>query len=213
MQPSPPAWRALEAPAPAARAAEPVGPRPLHVIATAIAAALTALLAVIVAVGPGGAGVIVEADGSGAPSHGVGATVVVEVVGAVARPGIVRVPAGARVGDAISAAGGFGPQVDAVAVAARLDLAAPVTDGGRIVVPARGDPSAGSTTGTADQLDLNTASAAELEALPGIGEVTAAKIIDARADAPFASVDDLRTRGLVGEKTFERIRDLVTVGR
>ncbi|HEX5591688.1 MAG TPA: helix-hairpin-helix domain-containing protein, partial [Candidatus Limnocylindrales bacterium] len=100
--------------------------------------------------------------------------------------------------------------------------AALLEDGGRVVVPSRDDtPADGATAGTGgpgagagatgDLVDLNRATAAELEALPGIGPVTAAKIIDSRAETPFASVDDLRTRKLVGQKTFDGLRELVTV--
>ena len=62
------------------------------------------------------------------------------------------------------------------------------------------------------RLDLNAATQAELEALPGIGPVTATRILEARGQAPFAAVDELRSRGLVGESVFGKLRDLVTVG-
>jgi len=144
--------------------------------------------------------------------------IVVDVGGAVARPGVYRLVAGSRVADAIAAAGGFGPRVDAAAAAGQLNLAALLADGERVRVPSRDDPPAASSAGGAAAtpggglVDLNRATSAELEALPGIGPVTAAKIIAAREAAPFTTVDDLRTRKLVGQATFGRIRDLVTVG-
>jgi competence protein ComEA len=103
-----------------------------------------------------------------------------------------------------------------LAAAAELNLAEPVKDGDRIVVPARGDPTPGTSGGSAGGgtgglVDLNTATAAELDALPGVGPVTAQKIIDARAEKPFASVDELRARKIVGAATFEKLRELVTV--
>ena len=153
-----------------------------------------------------------------------GAELVVEVAGAVAHPGLYRLRQGGRVADAIAAAGGYGPRVDAAQATAQLNLAAHVADGDRIVVPSRDNPSqppsstgSGSaranpgTSGQATPVDLNRATAAELDALPGIGPVTAAKIIAARDEQRFASVDDLRTRKLVGSATFEKLRALVVV--
>lgn len=163
---------------------------------------------------------------SGAPAVAENrAAIVVDVQGAVLRPGIVRLPAGSRVGDAIAAAGGFGPRVAADHVGHVLNLAAVLADGDKVVVPSRDDPAsaagAGGGGGVAGPdaqpgsagvpLDLNTATAAELDSLPGVGPVTAAKIIAARDERPFASVDDLRSREVVGPATFEKIRDLVIV--
>lgn len=151
-----------------------------------------------------------------------GATLVVEVAGAVADPGVFRVPAGSRVGELIALAGGYGPRVDAARVDAELNLAATVSDGERIRVPSRDDSSArpassAATGGTAGDgsapalIDLNTATAEQLDTLPGIGPVTAEKIIAAREEAPFVHMDELRSRGILGEKTFEQVRPLVTV--
>ena len=160
------------------------------------------------------------------PAPTAAADVVVDVQGAVVQAGLHHLPSGSRVGDAISAAGGYSAAVDIAAAAAQLNLAALLTDGAKVHVPARGDttatvvdvPREPSAVGPVDTgmagglIDLNTASSEQLESLPGVGEVTAAKIIAAREEAPFASVDDLQTRDVLGPSTFEKVRSLVTVG-
>ncbi|MBA2254839.1 MAG: ComEA family DNA-binding protein [Chloroflexi bacterium] len=159
--------------------------------------------------------------------------IVVDVGGAVARPGVYRLRAGSRAADALREAGGFSPAVDVTAVERTLNLAAPLADGTKVHVPSLGDvassraggaPSGGSTGGALSSpggvglgggtalLDLNRATADELDGLPGIGPVTAAKIIAAREQAPFVSVDELDDRGVVGPSVLAKIRELVTVG-
>jgi competence protein ComEA len=151
------------------------------------------------------------------------AELIVDVEGAVLRPGLHRLPSGSRVGDAIAAAGGYGPQVDIRAAAERLNLAERLIDGAKVHVPARGDPTppafgggtgepgAAVDGGSGGLIEINSASQAQLETLPGIGPVTAGKIIAAREEARFATVDELLSRKVVGPATFEKIRALVTV--
>lgn len=156
------------------------------------------------------------------PSMGI---VVVDVEGAVVSPGLHVLPAGSRVGDAIAAAGGYAVVVDIAAATASLNLAQPLADGAKVHVPTRGesagpgaqtgageDPAGGIQPGTDSLIDVNKATVEQLDTLPGIGPVTAAKIIAAREEGPFATVDDLLSREVVGASTFEKIRALVSVG-
>ena len=194
-------------------------------IAGVAGAILIGAIAVVLALS-GSGGQIVDAPdassagpGAAAMLAGVG-DIVVDVTGAVTKPGVYHLPGDSRIGDAIDAAGGFSPRVDADKVASALNLAETLKDGSRIHVPSRDDPSSGpsdSGTGGAGAggggtlVDLNTATASELDALPGIGPVTAAKIIDSRTTTSFTSVDELKSRKLVGEKTFDQLKSLVTV--
>lgn len=135
--------------------------------------------------------------------------VVVDVAGAIARPGVVRLPYGARVGDAIAAAGGVTPDADLTA----LNRAALLRDGARVYVPRLGEtPPAGSAGSDSEtKIDLNHATAAELEQLPGIGPATAGRIVRSRDQRPFTKVEELQTRGLVTARVLADIRDLLTL--
>jgi competence protein ComEA len=151
------------------------------------------------------------AQGSSSPSPAI--TLIVDVAGAVRDPGVYEFVEGDRVIDAIERAGGQLPKADL----SLLNLAAPLTDGTQILVPKSGPPGAvGSGGGTAGSssglINVNTASATELETLSGIGEVLAATIVEYRdQNGPFASVDDLMDVSGIGPATLEEIRDQVTV--
>jgi len=155
--------------------------------------------------GPGG-GAAASVSPSPVPS------LIVDVAGAVRRPGVYEFGEGDRVIDAIERAGGPLAKADL----SLLNLAAPLTDGTQILVPKTGPPGAapvGGGSGSAGGLlNINTASATDLEGLSGIGEVLAATIVDYRdQNGPFASVDDLEDVSGIGPATLEEIRDQVTV--
>jgi competence protein ComEA len=139
---------------------------------------------------------------------------VVDVVGKVRHPGVVTVPAGARVIDAIGKAGGLRPG----AKTGTLNLARRVVDGEQILVgvtaaPAAGIPPGSPGTGTPTApVDLNTATVTELDALPGVGPVLAQRIVDHRLQhGPFRSADDLRQVSGIGAAKFADLKGLVTV--
>ena len=138
----------------------------------------------------------------------------VDVAGWVRRAGVYEFVAGQRVIDAIEAAGGQRPGAELTA----LNLAAPLTDGSQILVPKAGAAPVGTGTtipgagGEGSLVNINTASATELETLDGVGEVIAAAIVDYRTqNGPFASVDQLEDVSGIGPSTMEGIRDSVTV--
>ncbi|WP_432506731.1 helix-hairpin-helix domain-containing protein [Kineococcus arenarius] len=149
-------------------------------------------------------------------------SVVVHVVGRVLAPGLVTLPAGSRVADALTAAGGAAPEADLAA----LNLARTLADGEQVLVPAPGEapapapaPSAaaggaaaGAAGAAAGPLDLNTAGAEQLDALPGVGEVLAARIVAWRqANGRFTSVEELGEVQGIGPKLLDGVRDLVRV--
>lgn len=138
---------------------------------------------------------------------------VVHVVGEVRKPGLVRLPPGSRVADAIEAAGGLRTGGSSGA----LNLARPLVDGEQVDVSreAQADPppAANGTGGApAGPVDLNTATLEQLDTLPGVGPVMAGRILDWRTQhGRFASVDQLREVSGIGDRTFERLAPLVTV--
>lgn len=142
------------------------------------------------------------------PEPTAAAAIVVDVAGAVGRPGVVQLAAGSRVIDAIVAAGGLSADADAAAI----NKAQVLRDGMRIYVPRPGEQAPAGAVGSPAEtaIDINRASAAELESLPGIGPTTAARIIRSREAKPFARVEELQTRGLVSARVFGDVKDLIT---
>lgn len=168
-----------------------------------------AALVWIVARNPTGEGVVLRPVPTDRP-------IVVHITGAVPRPGVYALPQGARVQDGISAAGGF----LAEALKTDINLAAPLEDGEKLDIPyvegaspVLATPEEEIVVVTTELVDINIASQAELETLPGIGPTTAQKIIEYReANGPFLNTEDIINVSGIGPGTYERIKDLITVG-
>jgi competence protein ComEA len=141
---------------------------------------------------------------------------IVYITGAVPRPGVYALPKDARVQDAISAAGGFLAEAEK----SQINLAALVEDGEKLDIPyvegaapVLGTPVPEVVTSTTELININTASLAELDTLPGVGPTTAQKIIDYRQqNGPFINKEDLINVSGIGPGTYERLKDLITVG-
>jgi competence protein ComEA len=161
------------------------------------------------------------APGTLTPASG---TIVVDVQGAVLEPGVRELPAGSRVADAIAAAGGYATDADLEASVEAVNLAQPLADGEQIRIPRIGDAyqAAGGGSGPASAttpaggagglVDLNSATPEQLEALPGIGPVTVQKIVAARQEQPFASLEDAVQRGVINRGQLEDIQAVATAG-
>ncbi len=136
--------------------------------------------------------------------------IVVDIEGAVVRPGLYKLPQDSRLQDGLIVAGGLSAAANRDYVAKNLNLAIKLTDGAKIYIPKEGEAESikGSAQLLTGQININSATEQELDALPGVGPVTAQKIIGAR---PYVSVDELLDKKIVGSKVFNQIKDKISV--
>lgn len=182
-----------------------------------LAAAILALVLVVVAWRHAAAGapaplrVAPVTPARATPAAAAARRLVVDVVGEVRRPGLVRLPEGSRVADAIASAGGIRPGAERAGV----NFAAPVSDGQQVVVPQRGaavaaGADAGAGSASTGPVSLSSATAEQLDALPGVGPVTAEKIVAYRQQhGAFRSVDELDAISGIGPSRIADLRGLV----
>ena len=138
----------------------------------------------------------------------------VDVSGAVNKPGVYQLNGDARIEDAIKMAGGFSQESNREYISKYLNMAQKLSDGSKVYVPTTGEqvsgPQGGAVAGSSIQgkVNINTATQAEIEALSGIGPVTASKII---SDRPYQQIEDLLNKKVVGKSVFEKIKDSLVV--
>lgn len=139
----------------------------------------------------------------------------VDVSGAVNTPGVYQLKEGSRIEDAVTAAGGFAQDANKEYISKYLNMAQKVSDGSKVYVSFEGEQSSGIQSGGTvagvsanAKVNINTASQAELEALPGIGPVTASKII---SDRPYQASEDLLNKKVVNKSVFEKIKEQLVV--
>ncbi len=181
----------------------------LYMVAGLLLGLFVAALVWVVARAPSGEAVMLRPVPTEKP-------IVVHITGAVPRPGVYALPQGARIQDGISAAGGFLAEADK----ANINLAQALEDGEKLDIPfiEGGSPVIATplpqvVATTTDLININTASAAELDTLPGIGPTTAQKIIDYRTiNGPFVSTEDIVRVSGIGPASYERLKNLITVG-
>jgi competence protein ComEA len=144
---------------------------------------------------------------------------VVEIVGAVEKPGVYKLAAGSRVDDLLVAAGGFSADADRSWVDKNINRAAKLSDGQKVVIQQSGVLSAENSgthqsvssvggSGQQNLININTASLSELDKLPGIGPVYGQNIIDHR---PYSKIEELTEKGILGKSVYEKIKNLITV--
>lgn len=140
-------------------------------------------------------------------------TISVDISGGVKNPGVYQLKDGSRIEEGIKVAGGFADNANEEYISKYLNLAQKLQDGSKVYVPLEGEQALGSQTavaGTSNQakVNINTATQAELEALPGIGPVTASKIISGR---PYQQTDELQSKKIISNTVFGKIKDLLVV--
>ncbi len=134
----------------------------------------------------------------------------VDVSGAVVKPGLVEIPSDSRVQDVLITAGGFEAKADRTYISKHINLAQPVQDGMKIYIPFEGEANnvSDNSEGNNDSYNINNSSQAKLEELPGIGPVTAKKIIDNR---PYQTIEEIVSKKAVSKSIYEKIKDQISL--